>query len=76
MPCPRLESTNPLVRAQRPLRSAQGHRHLRPQRHPVPSASYGQVLYRREFALGGKLVLVLAPKWRLHYYAHLDSLGV
>lgn len=28
----------------------------------------------REIALGGKVVLVLAPKWRLHYYAHLDSL--
>ncbi len=41
---------------------------------PVRSASYGLVLYRGEIALGGKVVLVLAPKWRLHYYAHLDSL--
>lgn len=37
---------------------------------PVRSASYGLVLYRGEIALGGKVVLVLAPKWRLHYYAH------
>lgn len=72
--CPRLESANLLVRALGAFRSAQRHRHLRPQRHPVRSASYGLVLYRGELALGGKVVLVLAPKWRLHYYAHLDSL--
>ncbi|MCO3594712.1 M23 family metallopeptidase [Pseudomonas aeruginosa] len=41
---------------------------------PVRFTSYGLVLYRGEIALGGKVVLVLAPKWRLHYYAHLDSL--
>ena len=25
--------------------------------------------------MGGKVVLVLGPKWRLHYYAHLDSIS-
>ena len=24
--------------------------------------------------MGGNVVLVLGPKWRLHYYAHLDSI--
>ena len=25
--------------------------------------------------MGGKFVLVLGPKWRLHYYAHLNKLN-
>lgn len=31
-------------------------------------------MYAGEISLGGKFVLVLGPKWRLHYYAHLDEL--
>ncbi|WP_344397578.1 M23 family metallopeptidase, partial [Streptomyces asiaticus] len=26
--------------------------------------------------IGGKIVFVLGPKWRLHYYAHLDKITV
>jgi len=41
---------------------------------PLLSASKGLVLLTGELALGGKVVLVLGPKWRFHYYAHLDSI--
>lgn len=41
---------------------------------PAQSATEGIVLYRGELELGGKVVLVLGPKWRLHYFAHLDAL--
>lgn len=40
---------------------------------PVVAPSYGLVLLRGEIAMGGKVLLVLGPKWRLHYFAHLDS---
>ncbi|VXC87573.1 Membrane protein [Pseudomonas sp. 8Z] len=43
---------------------------------PVRSTSYGVVLFRGEIQQGGKVVLVLGPKWRLHYYAHLHSIDV
>ena len=32
------------------------------------------VLGTMELSKGGKCVLVLGPKWRLHYYAHLDEI--
>ena len=40
------------------------------------SSSQGLVLFTGNLALGGKVVLVLGPKWKLHYYAHLDSVSV
>ena len=40
---------------------------------PVISATPGIVLYEGNIALGGNVVLVLGPKWRLHYYAHLKK---
>lgn len=40
---------------------------------PVVAPSYGLVLLRGEIAMGGKVLVVLGPKWRLHYFAHLDS---
>lgn len=43
---------------------------------PVRATSYGVVLFRGEIQQGGKVVLVLSPKWRLHYYAHLHSIDV
>lgn len=43
---------------------------------PVLSTTYGIVLYKGELPLGGNIVLALGPKWRLHYYAHLDSNAV
>lgn len=42
---------------------------------PVVAPSYGLVLLRGEIAMGGKVLVVLGPKWRLHYFAHLDSHG-
>jgi peptidoglycan LD-endopeptidase LytH len=39
----------------------------------VRSASYGVVLYRGELERGGKVILALGPKWRIHYYAHLQA---
>lgn len=41
---------------------------------PVLSATGGIVLFTGEIGMGGKVVLVLGPKWRFHYYAHLDSI--
>ena len=40
----------------------------------VNSATIGIVLMATEYGKGGKFVLVLGPKWRLHYYAHLDEI--
>ena len=40
----------------------------------VHSATKGIVLVTTEYGKGGKFVLVLGPKWRLHYYAHLDEI--
>ena len=37
-------------------------------------ATYGWVLYCGEISMGGKVVLMLGPKWRLHYYAHLNEI--
>lgn len=34
------------------------------------------VLYSGELARGGKVILALGPKWRLHYYAHLEYSAV
>ncbi len=38
--------------------------------------THGVVLYAGTFARGGKVVILLGPKWRLHYLAHLDSFKV
>ena len=43
-------------------------------RTPVTSATPGIVLYTGQISMGGKIVMVLGPKWRIHYYAHLDSI--
>ena len=34
----------------------------------------GIVLYRGQVRLGGNVVVILGPKWRIHYYAHLDTI--
>ncbi len=39
------------------------------------SSTSGLVLYKGEIKKGGKVILVLGPKWKLHYYAHLDSIN-
>lgn len=41
----------------------------------VIAATGGLVLYTGELGIGGKVVLVLGPKWRLHYYAHLKEIN-
>ena len=40
----------------------------------IKSSTFGLVLATGELGKGGKVVLVLGPKWRLHYYAHLDKI--
>ncbi len=36
----------------------------------------GIVLYVGEIKVGGKVVLILGPKWRLHYFAHMQETNV
>ena len=43
---------------------------------PVTSATGGLVIYRGEAGKGGQTVMVLGPKWRVHYYAHLSAYSV
>lgn len=40
----------------------------------IKSATLGLVLYSGKIKVGGNIVLILGPKWRLHYYAHLKDL--
>lgn len=40
----------------------------------VKSSTGGIVVFQGEIAMGGKVVLILGPKWRLHYYAHLKDI--
>lgn len=41
---------------------------------PVKAATSGIVLYVGTIKMGGNAVFVLGPKWRLHYYAHLNTI--
>jgi len=41
---------------------------------PITSATKGIVLYTGNIAMGGNVVVVLGPKWRFHYYAHLAEI--
>ena len=38
----------------------------------VIAASPGLVVYEGSVRLGGNVVVILGPRWRLHYYAHLE----
>ncbi|WP_310555331.1 M23 family metallopeptidase [Flavobacterium sp.] len=42
----------------------------------IHSATNGFVLYSGKINVGGNVVLILSPKWRLHYYAHLKEIEV
>lgn len=42
---------------------------------PVVSSSYGLVLYTGVLERGGNVAIVLGPKWRFHYYAHLKDIN-
>ena len=41
---------------------------------PVVSATSGIVVFTGNIGMGGNVILVLGPKWRLHYYAHLRNI--
>lgn len=41
---------------------------------PVISSTSGFVLSAKEWGRGGNVVFVLGPKWRIYYYAHLQSI--
>ncbi|NGP88262.1 M23 family metallopeptidase [Fodinibius halophilus] len=43
---------------------------------PIVAATRGIVIYAGKIEKGGKVVVVLGPKWRVHYYAHLETKGV
>lgn len=40
----------------------------------IRSATWGIVVVAAEYGKGGKFVVILGPKWRMHYYAHLDEI--
>ena len=40
----------------------------------VTSATKGIVLYTGKIKYGGNFIIILGPKWRLHYYAHLNEI--
>lgn len=42
----------------------------------IRSSTEGIVLSAGQNSMGGKIVLILGPKWRVHYYAHLDRVDV
>lgn len=42
---------------------------------PVIASTNGLVVYTYDGGKGGKSVMVLGPKWRFHYYAHLDKIN-
>ncbi len=41
----------------------------------VISSTSGFVVYTGNLAMGGNVVAILGPKWRIYYYAHLDSIN-
>lgn len=43
---------------------------------PVVAACSGIVVSATETPDGGKVISILGPKWRVHYYAHLNSVRV
>jgi murein DD-endopeptidase MepM/ murein hydrolase activator NlpD len=43
---------------------------------PVFSSTNGIVIYTGQLSMGGNVVLVLGPKWRTHYCAHLETVTV
>jgi len=40
----------------------------------VNASTGGLVLFTGEIEMGGQVVLMVGPKWRLHYYAHLRDI--
>jgi murein DD-endopeptidase MepM/ murein hydrolase activator NlpD len=42
---------------------------------PVVASTYGVVLFKGSIEKGGNVVAILGPKWRIHYYAHLNEIN-
>jgi murein DD-endopeptidase MepM/ murein hydrolase activator NlpD len=42
----------------------------------VLSSTHQLIIYQGQKPKGGNIILALGPKWRLHYYAHLDSIEI
>ena len=42
---------------------------------PVLSAVSGMVIFTGNIDMGGNVVAVIWPKWRIHYYAHLSIIN-
>lgn len=42
----------------------------------IYAATGGPVIYRGNGVKGGNFVVILGPKWRYHYYAHLKEVNV
>ena len=40
----------------------------------INASTKGIVLYAGNISMGGNVILILGPKWRLHYYAHLNEI--
>ncbi|MCI0661177.1 MAG: M23 family metallopeptidase [Acidobacteria bacterium] len=43
---------------------------------PVLAPTSGVVIYRGEMELGGNVLLILGPKWRVHFFGHLNKSNV
>lgn len=43
---------------------------------PALASTSGIVIFKGKLALGGNVIAILGPKWRIHYYAHLQSQDV
>lgn len=41
----------------------------------VISSNVGLVIFTGNVAMGGNVVAVLGPKWRIYYYAHLNAIN-
>ncbi len=41
---------------------------------PVISPTNGVIIYRGNIDMGGNIILLLGPKWRVHYLAHLETI--
>lgn len=47
-----------------------------PQGRPVFASVHGVVVFQGQLGMGGNVIAVLGPKWRIHYFAHLHSTSV
>ncbi|MFD1293947.1 M23 family metallopeptidase [Lutibacter holmesii] len=39
----------------------------------INSSVSGLVLFSGEIPVGGNIILIIGPKWRIHYYAHMKE---